>query len=70
MERDLKVSSKGLKGKHHEQPFVTMTNDDGEKLELRLEGKELLDNYDIEQEFTVKIGDGAQQHLNSKDKKD
>ena len=63
LERDFKVSSKGMKGKHHEQPFVTMTNEDGEKLELRLEGKELLDNYHIEAEFTVKIGEGAQKKL-------
>jgi hypothetical protein len=63
LERDFKVSSKGLKGKHHEQPFVTMTNDDGEKLELRLEAKQLLEKYEIEQEFTVKIVEGAQKKL-------
>lgn len=63
MERDFKVSSKGMKGKHHNIPFVTMATDEGEKLTLNLESAQMLKNFEIDQEFTIKIVEGAQKKL-------
>lgn len=63
MERDFKVSSKGLKGKHHDVPFVTLRSELGESLTLHLEGPSMLKNFEIDQEFTIKIVEGAQRKL-------
>jgi hypothetical protein len=63
MQRDFKVSSKGMKGKHHNVPFVTFSTDEGEKLTLNLESPQMLRDFEINQEFTVKIVEGAQKKL-------
>jgi len=62
LQRDFKVVSKGLKGKD-ETPFVTMVTVEGEKLTLYLESKQQLDQFEIDQEFTVKIVEGEQRKL-------
>jgi hypothetical protein len=54
LQRDFKVVSKGLKGKH-QTPFVTLITAEGDKLTLHFEDKRQLDNFQIEQIFTVKI---------------
>jgi len=66
LDRDFKVSSKGMKGKHHNIPFVTMNTDEGEKLTLNLESPLMLKDFEIDQEFTIKIGEGAQKKLAQK----
>lgn len=66
LQRDFKVSSKGMKGKHHNIPFVTMSTDEGEKLTLNLDSPQLLKDFEIDQEFAVKIGEGAQTKLAKK----
>jgi hypothetical protein len=63
MQRDFKVSSKGLKGKHQTTPFVELRSLEGEKVTLHLESKQQLDDFQIDQEFTVKIGKGEQTNL-------
>jgi len=63
MERTFRVSSKGLKGKHS-TPFVILSNVDGEKLELHLEAKSQLDEFEIEGEFTFKLTPTKQSRLN------
>jgi len=63
LDRDFKVSSKGMKGKHHNIPFVAMSTDEGEKLTLNLESPMMLKNFEIDQEFTIKILEGAQKKL-------
>ena len=62
MERSFKVSSKGLKGKHS-TPFVILSNNDGEKLELHLEAKSQLEEFDIEGEFSFKLTPSKQSRL-------
>ena len=62
MQRDFKVVSKGLKGKN-KTPFVTLQTLEGEKLTLHLESKTQLDQFEVDQEFTVKIVEGEQQSL-------
>jgi hypothetical protein len=62
MERSFKVSSKGLKGKH-KTAFVMLGNDNGEKLELHLEAKSQLDDFQIEDEFTFKLTPSKQSRL-------
>jgi hypothetical protein len=52
-----------MKGKHHNIPFVTMATDEGEKLTLNLESAQMLKNFEIDQEFTIKIVEGAQKKL-------
>ena len=54
MQRDFKVVSKGLKGKH-QIPFVVLVTAEGDKLTLHFLDKKQLDNFRIEQIFTVKI---------------
>jgi len=54
VQRDFKVLSKGLKGRH-QTPFVTLKTVEGEKLTLHFEDKRQLDDFQIEQIFTVKI---------------
>jgi hypothetical protein len=63
LQRDFKVVSKGLKGKKNQTPFVTLQTLEGEKLTLHLESKQLLDEFEIDQAFTVKIVEGEQQQL-------
>jgi len=63
LQRDFKVVSKGLKGKKNQTPFVTFQTLEGEKLTLHLESKQLLDEFEIDQAFTVKIVEGEQQQL-------
>ena len=63
MQRDFKVVSKGLKGKKNQTPFVTLQTLEGEKLTLHLESKQQLDEFEIDQAFTVKIVEGEQQQL-------
>jgi hypothetical protein len=55
-----------MKGKHHNIPFVTMNTDEGEKLTLNLESPLMLKDFEIDQEFTIKIGEGAQKKLAQK----
>jgi len=62
LQRDFKVASKGLKGKHH-TPFVTLQTIEGEKLTLHLDVKLQLDQFEIDQQFTVKIVEGEQQRI-------
>jgi hypothetical protein len=63
VQRDFKVSSKGMKGKHHNIPFVSLSTEEGEKLTLNLESPQMLKDFEIDQEFTVKIVEGAQKKL-------
>jgi hypothetical protein len=63
IDRDFKVTSKGMKGKHHNIPFIQLSTDEGEKLTLNLESPMLLRNFEIDQEFTIKIVEGAQKKL-------
>jgi len=62
MQRDFKVVSKGLKGKN-ETPFVILVSLENEKLILYLESPAQLTQFEIDQEFTVKIVEGEQQKL-------
>jgi len=62
MQRDFKVVSKGVKGKN-KTPFATLVSLEGEKLTLYLESPAQLAQFEIDQEFTVKIVEGAQQKL-------
>jgi hypothetical protein len=62
LQRDFKVVSKGLKGKNH-TPYIVLQTLEGEKLTLHLESKTQLDEFEIDQEFTVKIVEGEQQSL-------
>ena len=62
MDRDFKVSSKGMK-KKHTVPYVTLETSEGEKLTLHLEAPSMLKNFEIDQEFTIKILEGAQKKL-------
>jgi hypothetical protein len=66
IDRDFKVSAKGLKGKSHDKPFVVLANKDGERFEIHLETKQMLDQFQIDEEFTVRIGEGAQTKLGKK----
>lgn len=63
LQRDFKVVSKGLKGKKNQTPFVILQTLEGEKLMLHLESKQQLNQFEIDQEFTVKIVEGEQQSL-------
>ena len=55
MQRDFKVISKGLKGKNKDTPFVSLVSEYGEKLILHLPDRKQLNDFHIEQIFTVKI---------------
>jgi len=63
LQRDFKVVSKGLKGKKNQTPFVTLSTLEGEKLTLHLESTAQLAQFEIGEEFTVKIVEGEQQQL-------
>ena len=54
MQRDLTVKSKGVEGKN-ETPFVRMKGDSGTTLKLNVASKAELDNFQIDETFTVKI---------------
>lgn len=62
IERDFTVTSKGVKGKH-QTPYVTFQNADGEKLTIHFESKQNLDDFQIDQEVTIKIVEGVQQKI-------
>jgi hypothetical protein len=62
LERDFKVSSKGMK-KKRTVPFVVLEPSEGERLTLHLEAPSMLKNFEIDQEFTIKILEGAQKKL-------
>ncbi len=62
MQRDFKVVELSLKGKH-KTPTVALTTVDGERLTLKLESRQQLDDFEIDQEFTVRIGNGSQAKL-------
>jgi hypothetical protein len=54
LQRDFQVVTKGLKGKN-QTPYITLKTAEGEKLTLHLLDKRQLDNFQIEEVFTVKI---------------
>lgn len=54
LQRDFKVITKGLKGKN-QTPYATLKTAEAEKLTLHLLDKRQLDDFQIEQVFTVKI---------------
>ena len=62
LQRDFVVISKGLRGKG-KKPCVIFESEDGEKLTLFLENEDLLDEFDIRQEFTFKLVKGEQEKL-------
>jgi len=62
VQRDFKVVSKGLKSKRR-TPFVILQSLEGEKLTLHLESQAQLDEFEIDQTFTVKIVEGEQRKL-------
>jgi len=55
MIRDMKVIDKGLQGKGHNTPFVKLVGEDGSSLKLILDSKSQLDDYQIEDELTVRL---------------
>ena len=62
MQRDFKVIEIGLKGKA-KTPTVVLVTRDGERLTLKFDDKLQLVPYELDQEFTVKIGKGEQVKL-------
>lgn len=60
--RDFKVTEKGLKGKK-KTPTLVLGSGDGEKLVLKFDVVSQLDQFELDAEFTVKIGKGAQTKL-------
>jgi hypothetical protein len=62
LQRDFKVSSKGMKGKHKDKPFVELSAGP-EKLVIHLESPMMLKQYEIGQEFSIKISEGEQTQL-------
>lgn len=65
LERVLKVTDIGLKGKG-KTPTVVLASAEGEKLVLKFEVKQQLDEFQLDEEFTVKIGVGGQTKLASR----
>lgn len=55
IDRDFKVVSKGLKGSKKDTPFVLLVTEYGEKLTLHLADRKALQNWHIEEIFTIKI---------------
>lgn len=55
MQRDFKVVSKGLKGRNRDTPFVKLVTEYGESLTLHLPDRKSLNEFHIEEVFTVKI---------------
>lgn len=62
MQRDFTVTAKGIKRKS-KKAFVNFENDESEKLTVFLDGPEQLNEFEIGQEFTIKIGEGEQRKL-------
>jgi hypothetical protein len=52
-----------MKGKHRDKPYVELATSEPERLTLRLESAQMLSQFEIGQEFSVKIGEGAQTKL-------
>lgn len=65
LERLLKVTDIGLKGKD-KTPTVVLASAEGEKLLLKFEIKQQLDEFELDEEFTVKVGAGGQTKLDSR----
>jgi hypothetical protein len=63
VERNFKVLNKGLKGKHHNTPFILLVNADSEKLELHLEAKSQLSEFEIEDMFVFRLTPSKQGKL-------
>jgi hypothetical protein len=59
------VTDIGLKGKA-KTPTVVLASGEGEKLVLKLEVKQQLDEFQLDEEFTVKITNGGQTTLASR----
>lgn len=51
MQRDFKVVSKGLKGKH-DTPFIKLVSEYGDKIIFHLSDRKELNNYHIENRFS------------------
>ena len=60
--RDFTVIAIAKKGKA-KTPTVTLETTDGEKLTLKLDESSDLDNFEIDQEFTMKMGESEQRPL-------
>jgi hypothetical protein len=54
LQRDFKVVSKGLTGKH-DTPFVKLVSEYGDKVTWHFSERKELDDFHIEEVFTVKI---------------
>ena len=65
LERLLKVTDIGLKGKD-KTPTVVLASAEGEKLLLKFEMRQQLDEFQLDQEFSVKVGTGGQTRLADK----
>jgi len=61
-ERSFRVTNIGVKGKH-KTPTITMESLDGEKLTLKLQERQHLDSFEIDQEFTMKLNKTPQNKL-------
>lgn len=55
MQRDFKVLCKGLKGRNKDTPFVKLVTEYGETLTLHLPDRKSLNDFHIEEVFTVRI---------------
>jgi len=54
VQRDFKVVSKGLKGKH-DTPFIKLVSEYGDKIVWHFQDRKELNNFHIEEIFTVEI---------------
>lgn len=59
MERDFKVVSKGLKGKH-DVPFIQLVSEYGDKVVWHFQDRKQLNNYHIEEIITVELSQRQQ----------
>ena len=55
MEVDMKVIDKGLKGKGHSVAFVKLVSEDGSALTMILDSRSQLNEFELEDIYTVKI---------------
>ena len=60
VEHTFQVLNKGLKGKHHNIPYVLLVNAEGEKLELHLKTKSQLSEFEIEDMFVYRLTSSKQ----------
>ena len=65
MLKDMKVIDKGLQGKGHKIPFIKLVGEDGSTLKLVLESKSQLDDYQIEDELTIRLNQEQQKLASS-----